>query len=182
MMPRTRRTIRSGGSCFAQMKMSRGPTGLAVAVALVAGAVSAPAQDVPPCRSRSLNVEHVSNPSEATAVAGSLCVQGNPARIHLEVHQTTIAAALAALATVYDVSFSSSLALDDIRDGLYAGSLRQVIARLLSSYNYVIKSDRAGLDVDIYGKIGERAIPAPIASEVPEEPERRPAARVSRTR
>jgi hypothetical protein len=182
MMLRTRRTVRSGGSCFAQMKMSRGLAGFAVAVALVAGAVSAPAQDVPPCRPRSLNVEHARNPAEATAAAGFLCVQGSPARVHLEVRQTTIASALSALRTVYSVSYSSSIALDDIRDGIYAGSLRQVIARLLSSYNYVIKSDRAGLDVDIYDKIGEQAVPAPTATEVTEKPVRRPIARVSRTR
>jgi hypothetical protein len=162
--------------------MSRGLTALAVAVALVARAISAPAQDVPPCRPRSLNVEHARNPAEATAAAGFICMQGNPARVHLEVRQTTIAAALTALRTVYDVSYSSSIALDDIRDGIYAGSLRQVLARLLSNYDYVIKSDRAGLDVDIYDKIGERAVPAPAATEVTEKPVRRPIAQVSRTR
>jgi hypothetical protein len=162
--------------------MSRRLTVPAVAVALVARAVSAPAQDVPPCRSRSLNVEHAINAAEATAAVGFLCVQGNPARVHLEVRQTTIASALSALRTVYNVSYRSSIALDDTRDGIYAGSLRQVIARLLRSYDYVIKSDRAGLDLDIYGKIGERAIPAPIATEVNEKPVRRPIAQVSRTR
>jgi hypothetical protein len=162
--------------------MLRGLTGLAVTVVLVASGVSAPAQDVPPCRSRSLNIEHAINAPEATRAVGFICVQGGPARVHLEVRQTTIASALAALRIVYNVSYSSSIALDDIRDGIYAGSLRQVIARLLSSYDYVIKSDHAGLDVDIYDKVGERAMPAPIATEVKEKAVRRPIAPVSRTR
>jgi hypothetical protein len=162
--------------------MSRGLTGLAVTVVLVASGVSAPAQDVPPCRSRSLNIEHAINAPEATRAVGFVCVQGSPTRVHLEVHQTTIRSALAALRTVYNISYSSWTALNDTRDGTYAGSLRQVISRLLRNYNYVIKADDASFDVEIFDTVGAQAVPAPIATEVKEKPARRPIARVSRTR
>jgi hypothetical protein len=161
--------------------MSRGLPGLVVAAVFGPGAVAALAQHVPPCRSRSVNVEHVLNIPKSTAPVGSLCAQGSPARVHLEVHQTTITLVLSALRTTYNISYSSSVALNDIRDGVYAGSLRQVISHLLRNYNYVIKQENASLDVDIFGKIGGQAIPAPIANEV-REPSARRAHQVSRNR
>lgn len=90
--------------------------------------------------------------------------------------------ALSALWSVYNVSYSSWIALNDARDGLYAGSLRQVISRLLSNYNYVIKPDNASFHVEIFGKVGEQAVSAPIVVEAKEKAARRPIAQVSRTR
>jgi hypothetical protein len=86
---------------------------------------------------------------------------------------------LSALRTVYNISYSSSIALNEIRDGAYAGSLRDVISHLLYNYDYVIKLENASLDIDIFGKIGEQAIPDPITTEVRENPVR-PTHRVSR--
>jgi hypothetical protein len=163
------------------MKILRGLIRLAAAAALILSAVSALAQDVPPCRSRSVNVEHAINAPKSTAAVDFLCVQGSPTRVHLEVDQTTIMSVLSALRTVYNISYSSSIALNEICDGVYAGSLRQVISHLLSNYNYVIKLKNASLDVDIFGKIDEQAIPASIANEVREN-SARPTHRVSRNR
>jgi hypothetical protein len=160
--------------------MSRALTGLAVAAALIPSAVCALAREVPPCRSRSINVEHANYALNSKAVGGSICAQGNPARIHLEFSQATIASVLSALRTAYHISYRSSLALNEIRGGIYAGSLRHVISQLLSDYNYVIKVENGRLDVVIFSKIGEQAIPAPIATEVRENSVRRTAG-VSRT-
>jgi hypothetical protein len=163
------------------MKISRDLIRLATAAGLVVSAVSALAQDVPPCRSRSVNVEHAINAPKSTGTVGFFCVQGSPARVHLEVDQMTITSVLSALRTAYNISYSSSIALNEIRDGVYAGSLRQVISHLLRNYNYVIKLENASFDVDIFGKIGEQAIPTPIANEV-RESSARPTHRVSRNR
>lgn len=161
--------------------MSGDLTRLAALVsALVLSTVSAPAQDVPPCRSRSVNVEHASNALKSDAAVGLLCMQGSQAAVRLEVRQTTIAAVLSTMSSAYNVSYHSSTALNETRDGVYTGSLRQVISRLLDDdYGYVIKTENSTLDVLIFAKTGKRAVPAPIADEV--NPVRR-AAIVSRNR
>jgi hypothetical protein len=160
--------------------MSRALTGLAVAAALIPSAVCALAREVPPCRSRSINVEHANYAPNSEVAGGFICAQGGAARIHLEFRQAAIAAVLSALRTAYGISYRSSVALNEIRGGMYAGSLRRVISQLLSDYNYVIKLEDGRLDVVIFSKIGEQAIAAPIATEVSENPVRRTAG-VSRT-
>jgi hypothetical protein len=161
--------------------MSHGLAGIAVAAALVASAASALAHEVPPCRSRSINVEHVNYAPKSKADGGFLCAQGSPVRIHLEVHQTTITAVLSALRATYGISYRSSIALNETRDGVYAGSLREVMSHLLNNYNYVITLNDPTLDVDIFGKVGQHAVPAPIATEVSDNAVRR-RSQVSRTR
>jgi hypothetical protein len=156
--------------------MSSDLTGLAALVAaLVLSTVSAPAQDVSPCRSRSVNVEHANNVLKSDVAGGLLCMQGSQAAVRLEVHQTTIAAVLSTLLIAYKVSYRSPIALNETRDGVYAGSLRQVISRLLDGYDYVIKRENSTFDVLIFGKTGEQAVSAPIATEVSENPVRRAA-------
>jgi hypothetical protein len=158
-------------------------TRLAVAAALMLGAVPASAQDVPPdvppCHSRSVNVEHAHALKSDTA-AGLLCLQGSRKALYLEVRQATVAAVLSALSTAYKISYRSSVALTETRDGVYAGSLGQVISRLLSDYDYVIKPEKSTFDVSIFDEKGGQAVPAPIAAEYGDTPVR-PAARSSRT-
>ncbi len=113
--------------------------------------------------------------------AGLLCLQGGRKAVHLEVHQATVAAVLSALSTAYKISYRSSIALNETRDGVYAGSLERVITRLLNDYDYVIKPGKSTLDVLIFDEKGEQPVPAPITTEYGETPVR-PAARVSRTR
>jgi hypothetical protein len=102
-------------------------------------------------------------------------MQGSQAAVRLEVHQTTIAAVLSTLLRAYKVSYRSPIALNETRDGVYAGSLRQVISRLLIDYDHVIKTENSTLSVLIFDKTGEQAVPAPIATEVGENPVRRAA-------
>jgi hypothetical protein len=87
-------------------------------------------------------------------------IGGDAAAVRLELRRTTIAEALAALST-FNVSYRSSIMLDEEINGTYSGSLRRVIAHVLGGYNYVIRQDGAALAVDIIGKHGERAIPVP---------------------
>jgi hypothetical protein len=96
------------------------------------------------------------------APAASLQLNGDPASVRLQTRHTSVANALAALGAAYHVSIRSTVMLDELRDGTYAGSLRYVIARLLDGYNYVIEEDRATtLDVLIVGKSDGKATPAP---------------------
>jgi hypothetical protein len=164
--------------------MPRDLARLAVAAALMLGAVPAFAQDVPPdvppCHSRSVNVEHA-HALKSDSAAGLLCLQGSRKGIYLEVREATVAAVLSALSTAYKISYHSSIALNETRDGVYAGSLGQVLSRLLNDYDYVIKPEKSALEVFIFDQKGEHAIPAPIPSEYGAPPAR-PAIRVSRTR
>lgn len=97
---------------------------------------------------------------------GSLRVTGDPAKMRLEVRQTSLTGVLAALAAAYPVSYSSAVPLDDLRDGTYAGSLRELIPRLLDGYDYVIKENNATLEVVILGKSGTLAVRAPTAAPI----------------
>jgi len=161
--------------------MSRGLRGLTVIAAFVLNSHSALSQEVPPCRERSVNVEHASHAPESKVPVGFLCAQGRPEWIHLEVRQATITTVLSAMRSSYDISYRSSVALNETRDGAYAGSLREVMEYLLSSYDYVISLKDSTLDVEIVGKSGAQAAPASAAPEI-EEKRTRPAAHVSRIR
>jgi hypothetical protein len=91
-------------------------------------------------------------------------VRGDAATVRLDVRRTTIADALGALNGAFNMSYRSSIVLDEEINGTYVGSLRRVIAHVLDGYNYVIRQDGATLDVVIFSRHGERAIPvAPTA-------------------
>lgn len=158
--------------------MSRGLTGLVAAAALVLSAPLGLAQEAPPCRSRSVNVEHANYAARTDSAVSFICMQGSRTRIHLEVRQMPITAVLSALRAPYNVSYRSSIPLDETRNGVYSGPLWRVISHLLSNYNYVIKLDNSSLAIDVFGKKGEHAAPAPLATEVGDKPAR---SRVSRT-
>ena len=77
------------------------------------------------------------------------------------VQQTTIADVLSGLES-FNVRYRSSIGLDEVLNGSYAGSLGHVVARLLNGYNYAAKHEGSRLEVTIFGKPGELADPAPI--------------------
>jgi hypothetical protein len=91
----------------------------------------------------------------------SVRVQGDPAAFRIEAHQTTIANVLFALATAFNIRYHASIALDQVLNGTYSGSLRYVISRVLDGYNYVIEYENSKLNVIILGKVGEQAVAAP---------------------
>jgi hypothetical protein len=161
--------------------MSRDLARLAVIAAVALSAAPLHAQDVPPpCRVRAVNVERANYALVPHAANGSLCVQGNTKAVRLEVRQTTITAALSGLSAVYNISYRSSVTLDEARDGIYAGSLEHVVSRLLDGYDYVIKHADAGLDIIVLARKGGQPVTAPVATQA--SPNRERTAQVSRTR
>ena len=138
--------------------------GLTAALAFSSGATKA-AAPVATCHPRAVNIRHANNPATLTSgTARDLCV--------LELRGTTISEALAELLTPYNVSYRSSIALSETLDGTYAGSLKQVISRLLDGYDYIIKRDGVSMHVVIVARKGERAIVAPAEIQVSERTER----------
>jgi hypothetical protein len=156
--------------------MSRDFACFTVIAAIALGTLPVRGEDLPPpCRSRAVNVERVSNALKTDVPDGSLCLQGSATALHLEVHQTKVATVLSALANVYKLSVRSSSDLSEARDGVYAGSLERVISRLLVGYNYVIKHENSGLDIAVFDKKGEQAIVAPVVTLASQNAERAPA-------
>jgi hypothetical protein len=124
----------------------------------------------PPVQAQPVNA-HVNNasaphPAGAGSLGASLQLKGDRAAVRLEVRRTSVASALAALGATYHMSIRSAVMLDALRDGTYAGSLRDVIARLLDGYNYVIEEKHATLDVFVVGKSDGKAVPAPTMAVI----------------
>jgi hypothetical protein len=110
-------------------------------------------------------------PQQLTADGGGrlLRIAGDAAALHVEVQQTTIADVLSALES-FNLRYRSSIGLDEVVNGSYAGSLGHVVARLLNGYNYAIKLASSGLEVTIFGKGDVFAVPAPIIIPVRRRP------------
>jgi hypothetical protein len=101
----------------------------------------------------------------ATPAEGDkLRVQGDPKAVRVDARQTTIADVLSGLASAFNIRYRSSIVLNDVRNGTYSGSLRQVISRVLDGYNYVIQYEDSKLNIIVVGKVGEQAPAAPQAA------------------
>jgi hypothetical protein len=148
--------------------MSRILSAFAVIAAAALVTVGARAQDgALPCHSR-LNHGALANnvdapKSDPTGV--SLCLQGAPGAVRLEVHQVALDAVLSALFAAYKVSYRSAVQLNEARDGRYEGTLRHVIARVLDGYNYVIKQENSHLEITIFNTKGKQAVVGPVITE-----------------
>jgi len=116
------------------------------------------------------NPDRAAPPHFAAGRGGrSLRIEGDAAALHVEVQQTTLAEVLSALESL-NIRYRSSTGLDEVVDGTYAGPLGHVVARLLNGYNYATKQDGSRLDVTIFGKRGEFAVPAPIVIPIRRRP------------
>ena len=91
---------------------------------------------------------------------GSLRLQGTADSLRLEVRDSTIATALAAMGRAFNVQYRSSTALDDPITGTYAGSLTRVIARILDGYDYTIMHEGPTVEVAVFGRNRGQAEPA----------------------
>jgi hypothetical protein len=107
-----------------------------------------------------VNAEVTDKVASIPEAGGPVRVHGDRADVQVSARQATIATVLTALAATYRFSYTSSIPLDAAIDGQYAGSLGQVISRVLDGYNYVIKQENAKLDVIVFNKSGELADPS----------------------
>jgi hypothetical protein len=146
-------------------------TGILLIAATTLGARATEAvTDTATCHPQAVNVRHANRGTDNDL----LYVHGELSAVKLELRGTPVSAALAELLTTYGVSYTSSIALSETRDGTYAGSLRHVISRLLDGYNYIIKREGLNLHVVIFAMKGDRAIALPAAVQVSENVERPP--------
>ena len=97
------------------------------------------------------------------ARAGVL-VEGTPAAVRVTAEQAAISDVLSAVTGNFNAKYRSAVPLDAPAGPAYAGSLAQVIARLLDGYNYVVKRDGQSTEIVVFGRRGEVAIPPPARS------------------
>ena len=92
-------------------------------------------------------------------------VEGTPAAVRVTADRAAIADVLAAMGDSFHASYRSAIPLDAAAGPAYAGSLAQVIARVLDGYNYVVKRNGKASEIVVFGRRGEIAIPPPAPRE-----------------
>ena len=99
----------------------------------------------------------------ATIARAEVHVEGDPTAVRVTTSQDAISDVLSALAAALNVKYRSAVRLDASANEIYSGSLREVVARLLDGYNYVIKKNQDTIEIVVLGRRGEKAIAVPHA-------------------
>jgi hypothetical protein len=99
------------------------------------------------------------------ATAGAeVRIEGNAAAVHVSTSQDTIADVLSALGAAFKLRYRTAVPLNATTGLTYSGSLRQVIARILDGYNYLVKVDQETTEIIVLGSGGQAAIPSTTPS------------------
>jgi hypothetical protein len=99
-------------------------------------------------------------------------VEGRIESVKVEIRDGSVEEALEALSATFGLSVRNSAVLDQKKklNGFYQGSLRQVIAQLLTGRNYVMIHSDGKVEIRIFGSsddgssrpvTGQRGVPAP---------------------
>jgi hypothetical protein len=88
-------------------------------------------------------------------------LSGTPDRIVLQANDATIVEILAALRTSFDVEVKFSGATVRRFTGIYSGSVRRVLSRLLAGEDYVVRSTADSISIRLLGKSEADAAAAP---------------------
>jgi hypothetical protein len=99
--------------------------------------------------------------SLATIARAEVRVEGDLAAVRVTTSRDAISDVLSALAAALNVRYRTAIRIDASANAIYSGSFREVVARLLDGYNYVIKRDRETIEIVVLGRRGEVAIPVP---------------------
>lgn len=102
------------------------------------------------------------NPAFAAGVPE---VRGDVAEMQLRADEATIREVLAALAGSFKLTYTLPPGVNRAVSGLYSGSLRQVLARILDGTNYIIREIEGGAEVVVLGPAGVTSVSAPVAVE-----------------
>lgn len=97
----------------------------------------------------------------ATGARAEVRVEGTPQTMQVTVREEAVDGVLAALAARFDVKYRAAIPLDAAAHTIYAGSLREVLTRLLDGYNYALRNEGQATEVIVFGRRGEAAVPAP---------------------
>ena len=89
-------------------------------------------------------------------------VGGDLTAVRLVATKASVSEVLQALQAAFNVHHSALVSLDDIVTGNYQGPMDQVLSRVLTGFNYVIRTREGLIQVTIIGRPGD-APPAEIA-------------------
>jgi hypothetical protein len=78
-------------------------------------------------------------------------VHGTPQAVVVEAQNATVKEVLSALIDTFNVQVRSAADLDKRLTGTYEGTLQQTASRILSGYDFVVKSDQSGLEITLFG-------------------------------
>lgn len=78
-------------------------------------------------------------------------ISGSPDAVSIDAQHSSIKEILSGLRERFDVQFQSTANLDAPLTGTYQGPLRQIVARLLAGYNFVITTKQGGIEVTVLG-------------------------------
>ncbi len=78
-------------------------------------------------------------------------ISGSPDAVSIDAQHSSIKEILSELHQRFDIQFQSTANLDAPLTGTYQGPLRQIVARLLAGYNFVIITKQGGIEVTVLG-------------------------------
>lgn len=93
-------------------------------------------------------------------------ISGSPDAVSIDAQHSSIKEILSELHQRFDIQFQSTANLDAPLTGTYQGPLRQIVARLLAGYNFVIITKQGGIEVTVLG-IGPSTSTTTISSNAP---------------
>lgn len=79
--------------------------------------------------------------------------------MRLELHDASIDEVFAALGARFGLRYRGSAALSHQLTGIYEGSLRRVVARVLEGYNFIVKTSAGSIEVVVLDPARREAIP-----------------------
>jgi hypothetical protein len=103
----------------------------------------------------------------STSVCAAVEVQGDATSIQIVAHDAPISVVLSALSQTLSVRIHATTSLDSVINGTFRGPLKDVLARLLSGYNYVITTGESSIEVKVVGKVGNAPVVARAQTALP---------------
>jgi hypothetical protein len=106
----------------------------------------------------------------AHSVRAEALVSGGPDAVRVEAHDALVDEVMVVLGTTFGLQYRSPGSLSRRVTGTYVGSLQRVVAQLLDGYDFVMKTDSAGVEVWVYGSVkpGEFVVaPKPVQAAKP---------------
>ena len=81
-------------------------------------------------------------------------VAGTPAAVRVVAEGDRVADVLAAMAAAFNLRYRATIPLERATSGTYAGPLKDVLARVLDGYSYVIRHEGEATEIVILGRRG----------------------------
>ena len=97
----------------------------------------------------------------AKPVCAEAHVSGTPDAVRVDAHDAAVDEVMAELGESFGLQYCSPASLNRRITGTFEGSLQQVVTRLLSGYDFVMKTDPSGVEVWVYGAKAGEAVTAP---------------------